>query len=91
MGSITRSTLQAQINGHTSKIKSAGQQQKLRPDEELLLVDYLQETACWGFPDTSKRVTMHVSEILCLQLSDPSAAVGKHWIDQFMKCHHDKL
>ena len=45
---------QAQINGCTSKIKSAGQQQKICPDEEQLLVDYLQETACQGFPDTLK-------------------------------------
>ena len=88
---IPRSTLQARINGRTSKIKSAGQQQKLRPDEEQLLVDYLQETARQGFPDTSKRATMCANEILCMRLGDPSAMVGKNWIDRFMKRHHDKL
>jgi Tc5 transposase DNA-binding domain len=88
---IVRSTLQAWINGHTSKIESAGQQQKLHPDEEQLLVDYLQETAHWGFPDTLKRATSCANEILCMQLGNPSAAVGKHWINWFMKCHHDKL
>ena len=44
---IARLTLQAQI-------KSAGQQQKICPDEEQLLVDYLQETAHQGFPDMLK-------------------------------------
>ena len=51
---ISRSTLQAHLSGCTSKIESAGQQQKICPDEEQLLVDYLQETACQGFPDTLK-------------------------------------
>src|SRR5260370_27779314 len=88
---IARSTLQARINGCTSKIKSAGQQQKLHPDEEQLLVDYLQEPTRQGFPDTSKRVTSCANEILHMRLGDPSAAVGQHWIDWFMKCHHDKL
>ena len=26
-----------------------------------------------------------------MQSGDPSAAVGQHWIDRFMKHHHDKL
>ena len=70
---ISRSTLQAWISGRTSKIESAGQQQKIRPDEEQLLVDYLQETACWGFPDTLKRATRHANEILHMR----SVAKGK--------------
>ena len=61
---IVRSTLQEQINGCTSKIESAGQQQKLCPDEEQLIVNYLQETACQGFPNTLKRATSHANEIL---------------------------
>ena len=88
---VARSALQARINGRTSKIESAGQQQKLHPDEEQLLVDYLQETARRGFPDTSKRATSHANEIFHMRSGDPSAAVGKHWIDWFMQRHHDKL
>ena len=78
---IARSTLQAQINGCTSKIESAGQQQKICPDEEQLLVDYLQETACQGFPDMLKQATNHANEILHMRSGNPSAAVGQHWID----------
>ena len=88
---VARSTLQARINGRTSKIKSAGQQQKIHPDEEQLLVDYLQETACRGFPDTFKRATSRANEILRMRSGDPSAAVGKHWLDWFMDRHHDVL
>jgi len=51
---IPRSTLSALIQGHTSKLDSASQQQKILCDEEELIVTYLQETACRGFPDTQK-------------------------------------
>src|SRR5258706_7633855 len=73
---ISRSTLQARISGRTSKIESAGRQQKIRPDEEQLLVDYLQETARRGFPDTLKRATRRANQILRMRSGDPDAAVG---------------
>jgi len=34
---------------------------------------------------------MHANEILHMWLGDPSAAVGKNWIDWFMKHHHETL
>ena len=89
--SVARSTLQARINGRTSKIESAGQQQKIRPDEEQLLVDYLQETARRGFPDTLKRATRRANEILRMRSGNPDATVGQHWLDRFMDRHHDEL
>jgi len=88
---IARSTLRARINGRPSKIESAGQQQKIRPDEEQLLVDYLQETARRGFPDTFKRATNCANEILRMRSGDPSATVGKLWLNRFMKRHHEDL
>jgi len=88
---IARSTLQARIHGRISKIESAGQQQRIRPDEEQLLVDYLQETARRGFPDTFKRATNRANEILRMRSGDPDAAVGKQWLNRFMKRHHEKL
>jgi len=61
---VAKSTLSARINGCPSKLVSAGKQQKIFPDEERLVVNYLQETACRGFPDTQKRCTFHANEIL---------------------------
>ena len=49
---VPRSMLTAQTQGHPSKLDSASKQQKI-PLEELI-VAYLQETACRGFPDTQK-------------------------------------
>ena len=61
---IAKSTLSAQINGCPSKLVSASKQQKIFPGEERLIVDYLQETARRGFPDTQKRCVLHANEIL---------------------------
>jgi hypothetical protein len=58
------STLGARIGGRSSKLASAGLQQKISPDEECLLVDYLEETAHWGFLDTKRRCIQCANEIL---------------------------
>jgi len=52
---VKRPTLSARIQGRPSKLVSASQRQKIYPDEENLIVDYLVETARRGFPDTRKR------------------------------------
>jgi hypothetical protein len=54
---IPLSTLTAHIRGCPSKLASAGLRQRILPDEEVLLVDYLEEAAHQGFPDTRKRCT----------------------------------
>ena len=61
---IARSTLSACINGCPSKLASASQRQKIYPEEEHLIVDYLQETARRGFPDTQKQCIRCENEIL---------------------------
>jgi len=63
---IAKSTLSAQINGRPLKVVSSSKWQKIFPDEERLIVNYLQETARRGFPDTQKRCILHSNEILCM-------------------------
>jgi hypothetical protein len=52
---IPLSTLTAHIRGCPSKLASASQQLKILPNEELLVVDYLEEAVHQGFPDTKSR------------------------------------
>ena len=52
---VPRSTLSAQIQGRPSKLDSASKQQRILPEDEQLIVAYLQETAHRGFPDTWKQ------------------------------------
>lgn len=75
---VARSTLSARIKGCTSKLASASQRQKIYPDEERLICDYLQETVHRGFPDTQKSCIQHVNEILTARSGNKDAQVGIH-------------
>ena len=61
---VARLTLSAPIKGCPSKLASASQWQKIYPEEEQLIIDYLLETACQGFPDTQRRCIRCANEIL---------------------------
>ena len=88
---VAKSTLSARINGRPSKLVTAGKWQKILPDEEKLLVNYLQETARRGFPDTQKRCILRANEILRIRSGNRDAKVGACWLDRFLQCHHDKI
>ena len=70
---VTKSTLSAHIKGCPSKLASASQQQKIYPDEEQLIVDYLQETVWRGFPDTQLQCVQHTNEVLVAQSGNKDA------------------
>ena len=70
---VPRSTLSARIKGRPSKLASSSQRQKIYPDEEQLIVHYLQETARQGFPDTQKRCVRHANEILIARSGNKDA------------------
>ena len=88
---VPRSTLSARIKGRPSKLASASQRQKIYPDEEQLIIDYLQETARRGFPDTQIRCIRRVNEILVARSGNKDARVGIRWLGRFLHRHHDKL
>ena len=88
---IAQSTLSVCIKGHPSRLASSSQQQKLYPDEEQLIIDYLQETVCRGFPDTQKQCVRHANDILIARSGNKDAQVGIRWLGCFLHCHHDKI
>ena len=49
---ISKSTLSARLNGRLSKLESDRLCQKLFPEEEQVLIQYLKDAAHQGFPDT---------------------------------------
>ena len=57
-------SLQNWINGIESKRDSAAQHQKILPEEETVMVQYLIETVKWGFPDTPQHAVRHANQIL---------------------------
>ena len=88
---VARSTLSARIKGRPSKLESQSRQQKIHPDEEQQIVNYLQETVRRGFPDTQRRCIRHANEILTARSGNKGARVGIHWLSCFLHRHHDKL
>jgi len=88
---VPRSTLTARIQGRPSKLDSASKQQKILPEEEELIVAYLQETARRGFPDTKKRCVRRANEILRARSGNPTATVGISWLGRFLHRHRDKV
>jgi len=68
---IAKSTLSARINGCPSKLVSASKWKNIFPDEERLIVNYLQETARRGFPDTPKQCILCANEILRMRSGLP--------------------
>ena len=75
---VPRLTLSAWIKGHPSKLASASQWQKIYPDEEQLIIDYLQETACRGFLDTQVWCIWRVNEILVAQSGNKDICSSWH-------------
>jgi len=49
---IPKSTLSAHLNGRLSKLESTKLRQKLFPEEEQVLLEYLKDAARRGFSDT---------------------------------------
>ena len=88
---VARSTLSARIKGCPSKLASQSQQLKIYPDEEQLIVDYLQETVRRGFLDTHKRCIRHFNEILIARSGNKDARVGICWLGCFLHRHYDKV
>ena len=86
-----RGTLKSWIDGGMMKHQSSAQRLKLTPEEEAVLVHYLIETAKRGFPDTPRRAAMRANCILREHTSDPTACVGKNWINRFLDRHKSQL
>ena len=88
---VPLSTFKACILGWPSKINAAAAWQKIHPCEEEVLVAYLKETSCWGFPDTRRRCVWRANEILCAWTGNPSDHVSHSWLDCFLCCHKDDI
>jgi len=84
-------SLQNQINGVESKKDSAARCQKVLSEEETVMVQYLIETARWGFPNTPQHAVRRANQILREHTGDPDATVGQNWLNRFLDRHTDQL
>ena len=54
-------------------------------------VQYLIETAKWGFPSTPQHALRCANQILRDCSGDLDANVGQNWLNQFLNCHNNQL
>ena len=55
------------------------------------MVQYLIETAKWGFPDTPQHAVRHSNQLLRERTGVLDATVGEKWLNCFLDCHKDQL
>ena len=84
---IPKSTLSAHLNGWLSKLESAELCQKIFPEEEQVLIQYLKDAAHWGFSDTWEQCKRRSNEILRTQSMGPEYPVSSLWLDWFLDHH----
>src|SRR5258706_5138572 len=73
-----RTNLRNMINGVESKQESAAKRQILYEQEEHAMVQYLIETAKWGFPDTPRQAVQRANQILQDRTADTNANASKN-------------
>jgi len=85
------STLNHRIAGHGTKAEAADEQRSISVASEATLVDYLRETAERGFPDTIKRAERRATQILWDVTNDPTAELGKNWVQKMLRRNWESL
>ena len=80
---IPRTTLQARINGRPNNAASHAHQQRLNPQQEEFLVEWILEEEALGRPPSHARAREMATRILCM--NGDQAPLGKLWVGHFIK------
>jgi hypothetical protein len=80
-------------NGGQSLTEANGKKSWLTDVEQDLLIQFVLELACRGFPLSPTRLQEHSEYILRARLGDsfPEEGLGKNWATWFITKHHDRL
>nr|GAT54700.1 predicted protein [Mycena chlorophos] len=86
-------TMLAQYRSRASKSKSAESRGWLLVEEVEVVLKYLLECACRGFPLDHQRLKEVVDAICCARLEDafPKGGVGKKWTQRFLERYSSRL
>jgi hypothetical protein len=78
-------------NGGRSTAEAHKAQQKLKPSEELVLVNFLNESAERGFPQTLSQIENFANLIRQSRLGTECEKVGESWVGRFLDGHRKIL
>lgn len=84
---IWPSTLQKRITNGTSKKEDGHRRQRLTPEEETALVNYICRLQTWGWPGQVDHIKA-MAQSLC-QAKGDSKPLGIHWPQKFLGRHPD--
>ena len=80
------STLCQCVNGGRSLADFNLGRQNLTPAEEKVLVNFILESADWGFPMTYQNVVKYANDVL---KSRGERSVGDSWVGRFLQWHNE--
>jgi hypothetical protein len=66
-------------------------QQKLTAAEEAVVVDFLEQSADRGFPQSRHNITQYANLIRNNRLGEDCEKIGDTWVGRFLQRHYDKL
>jgi hypothetical protein len=85
---VDYSTLCRRVNGGRSLADFNLGKQNLTPAEEKVLVNFILESADWGFPMTHQNVVKYANDVL---KSRGERSVGDSWVGRFLRQHNEVL
>ena len=89
---VTKSKLQRYITGKgRTRAEYSETQQKITPNEEIVLINFILESADRGFPLQHREICQFANTILQSHLGSAYEPVSKSWIFRFLDRHHNKL
>jgi hypothetical protein len=84
-------TIINQYNGGRSAQEAHEAQQKLTPSEEEVLVNFLNESANRGFPQTLRNIENYANMIRRNRIGPDCELVGESWVGRFLDRHREIL
>ena len=84
---VPRSTLQGRIDGAVSTTVRQQNQQKLSPEEETALHDWILRLQAWGWPVRVEQVRKMAQELLTTK--GDTKLLGKNWTQKFLSRNED--
>ena len=84
-------TIIYRYKGGRSTREAHEEQQKLTPAEEVVLVDFVKQSAERGFPPTLKNIEQYADLVRKNRLGPNCEPVGESWVGRFLDRHRDVL
>ena len=84
---VPKSSLFDRINGAASKKEESQRRQRLSPQEEQAIVNWLLRLQGWGWPARTGQIRDLTTELL--RKKGDTKALGVNWVQKLLRRHHD--